>query len=405
MLATYSLKDLLTSNCPTLLHRLPWIPEKCVKMFHALCHLSTSPLPHTLPTHHTTTVAPLKAPHMLASSTAQNQSGTPASALLLSIQQSTQQHLPSHPIQAAIASTQGMSSRLVSGHTHASSVPCTDRLDVGGNCSTSSGIQDAFWNGNGDQRQHILEQTHLPPKPAVKQSKRKSFYRYTAPTASVETLQGSSAEPSTHFTLPHTAGVGLPPQQDQVVRSKFFPDGPSPSNLKVETKRGLKKLLSYGRQKEEEQSRAPSVRSSVEQAQMTGSKGAHRDDVGVDQVLPVSVVPPAPTSDDDGTWPLPSALSRSRGEAEFVTSIADIWGHHQELHASGKSAAGGGAYQEVGVVRSLQGTTPSGRKRQPIKCFSLGTEDEEMISDEGNSGTMGGGTYRSAIMNGSTQFS
>ena len=189
------------------------------------------------------------------------------------------------------------------------------------------------------------------------------------------------------------------------MRSKFFPDGPSPSNLKVETKRGLKKLLSYGRQKEEEQSRAPSVRSSVEQAQMTGSKGAHRDDVGVDQVLPVSVVPPAPTSDDDGTWPLPSALSRSRGEAEFATSIADIWGHHQELHASGKSAAGGGAYQEVGVVRSLQGTTPLGRKRQPIKCFSLGNEDEEMIRDEGNSGTMGGGTYRSAIMNGSTQFS
>ena len=176
------------------------------------------------------------------------------------------------------------------------------------------------------------------------------------------------------------------------MRSKFFPDGPSPSNLKVETNRGLKKLLAYGRQKEEEQSRVPSVRSSLEPAQVTGSKGALRDDGSVDQVLPVPVVPPAPTSDDDGTWPPPSALSRSRGEAEFVTSIADIWGHHQELHASGKSAAGGGAYQEVGVVRSLQGTTPSGRKRQPIKCFSLGNEDKEMISNEGNSRTTMEGT-------------
>lgn len=173
------------------------------------------------------------------------------------------------------------------------------------------------------------------------------------------------------------------------MRSKFFTEGPSPSALKVETERGLKKLLAYGRQKEEEQSRAPSTSTSLEQAQVTGSKGAHRDDGGGNQVLPVPVVTPAPTSDDDGTWPLPSALSRSR--REFVTSIADIWTHPQELHASEKSTAGGGAYQEVGVVRSLQGTTPSGRKRQPIKCFSLGNEDEDVISDEGNSGTTVGG--------------
>ena len=386
MLATCSLKDLLTSDCAALLRRLPWIPEKCIKMFHTLCHLSTSPLTQTLPTHFTTTVAPVRAPHMPITSTTQGQRGLPVSNILFNNQQ-RRQRCGTHPIKAAFVPTRGVYGGLIDGRESAGSVPF-DRLDVGGNGTTSNVVQNTFQNGSGDQLQHIMEQAQQPPDPGVKRHQKKSFYRYTATADSVVTQQGGTAKVGMQLAPPPGDASGCSPQQQQqVVHSKFFPDVHSHSGPEVGTQRGLKKLLAYGRQKEEERSTAPSTSNPVEQARVlhkTTSKRMNHGGGSMDQVLPIAAVPPAPSI--DGTWPLSSDMLKSRGEAGFAPPITDIWGQHQELLAEGKLSVEGGACREGGVAKSLPGTTPLGRKRQPVKCFSLDSEEEGM-----NSGPTRGG--------------
>ena len=386
MLATCSLKDLLTSDSPTLLHCLPWISEKCIKMFHALSHLSTSPLTHTLPPHLTPTMASLKSPHMSATSTTQSQSGPPVSGILPNTQQ-RKQICSTQPIKAVIVPTQGVNSRLVGGQAHASSIPCGDRLDVGGNYTTSNVLQNALHDGSGDQLQCTAEQAEQLPDPFMKQRKKKSFYRFAATAATAEALQGGTNKPSTQLMLPHGAVKDSPPHQQQVVRSKFFPDGPSRRGPAAGTQRGLKKLLAYGRQREEQESTVPLTRNSVEQAQVlrvTGSMGTHHGSGSMDQALPTAVVTPSPSI--EGMWSSSSSIAKSRREGEFDASIAGIRGHHRELHAGGNPAVEGGAYREVGGAKSLPGTTPSGRKRQPVKCFSLDSEEEGMNSGPASSG-------------------
>ena len=386
MLATCSLKDLLTLDSPTLLRHLPWIPEKCIQMFHALSHLSTSPLTHTLPTRLTPTVAPWKAPHMLAASTTHSQSGPPVSGILPNTQQ-RKQICSTQPIKAAIVPTQGVNSRLGGGQAHVSSIPCDDRLDVGRNYTTSNVLQNALHDGGGDQLQCTAEQVEQLPNPFMKQRQKKSFYRFSATAATAGALQEGINKPSTQLMLPHSAGRGSPPHQQQVLRSKFFPDGPSRREPAAGTQRGLKKLLAYGRQREEQESTVPLTRNLAEQAQVlrvTGSMGTHHGSGSMDQALPTAVVTPSPSI--EGVWPSSSSVAKSRREGELDASIAGIRGHHRELHAGGNPAVEGGAYQEVGVAKSLPGTTPSGRKRQPVKCFSLDSEEEGMNSGPALSG-------------------
>ena len=385
MLATCTLKNLLTSDCASLLQRLRWIPEKCLKMFHTLSRLSTSPFTHTLPAHLTTAAAaPARASHVPATNTSQDQSQLPSSGSLPSTHQSGQPW-GGHSTKAAVVPTQGaVHTSLFSRQTLASGAPpIVDRLGVGGShISTTSNVTGGHFQSEsgGDQFKPALEQVQQQqPCPAVKQRQKKSFYRYTAPADAAITLQGGTGNQGTQLTVPLGVKGGSSAEQNKVVRSKFFTEGPSHTGPEAGVQRGLKKLLAYGRQKEEQQNTASSTCNLLEQAQIpskTTPKIINHGSGSVDQVFPM--IGASPSSATDSTWPSSSGMSQSRRGKKPVPSIPDTREGWQKELAGGSLAVGGGARWEGCVAMPLIETTPSGRKRQPVRCLSLDNEEEGM---------------------------